>query len=102
VADLVRYRINKETLVKRAVETDLRLSMDAFGLWPMKTSSRRRAPGDGDGQRQDHEPVLVRVHTENVTCDMFGSLIDDTGFNYTQPWKKLPRQVRAWSLPATA
>jgi 3,4-dihydroxy 2-butanone 4-phosphate synthase/GTP cyclohydrolase II len=25
-------------------------------------------------------PVLVRVHTENVTCDMFGSTVDDTGF----------------------
>jgi len=50
--------------------------MDAFGLWPMKTFI------NGDvhlamvmGNVKTHEPVLVRVHTENVTCDMFGSLI---------------------------
>jgi len=32
------------------------------------------------GEVRTADPVLVRVHTENVTCDMFGSTIDDTGY----------------------
>jgi GTP cyclohydrolase II len=31
------------------------------------------------GDVRTDDPVMVRVHSENVTCDMFGSTIDDTG-----------------------
>jgi 3,4-dihydroxy 2-butanone 4-phosphate synthase/GTP cyclohydrolase II len=81
VADLVRYRISKETLVKRAVETDLPTVYGRFRAVAFENVI------NGDvhlamvmGNVRTDEPVLVRVHTENVTCDMFGSLIDDTGF----------------------
>jgi 3,4-dihydroxy 2-butanone 4-phosphate synthase/GTP cyclohydrolase II len=40
------------------------------------------------------EPVLVRVHTENVTCDMFGSLIDDTGFQLHTALEKIAAAER--------
>jgi 3,4-dihydroxy 2-butanone 4-phosphate synthase / GTP cyclohydrolase II len=81
VADLVRYRISKETLVKRAVETDLPTVYGSFKAIAFENVI------NGDvhlamvmGNVRTDEPILVRVHTENVTCDMFGSLIDDTGF----------------------
>ena len=35
------------------------------------------------------EPVLVRVHTENVTFAMFGSLIGDTGFQLHTSLEKI-------------
>jgi len=41
------------------------------------------------GNVATEEPVLVRVHTENVTCDMFGSLIDDTGFQLHTALEKI-------------
>src|SRR6266481_8624633 len=41
------------------------------------------------GNVRTDEPVLVRVHTENVTCDMFGSLIDDTGFQLHAALEKI-------------
>jgi 3,4-dihydroxy 2-butanone 4-phosphate synthase/GTP cyclohydrolase II len=41
------------------------------------------------GNVETEEPVLVRVHTENVTCDMFGSLIDDTGFQLHAALEKI-------------
>ena len=81
VADLVRYRINKETLVKRAVETDLPTVYGRFRAIAYENiinGDVHLAMVMGDVETED--PVLVRVHTENVTCDMFGSLIDDTGF----------------------
>ena len=81
VADLVRYRISKETLVKRAVETILPTVYGRFRAIAFENII------NGDvhlamimGEIRAEDAVLVRVHTENVTCDMFGSLMDDTGF----------------------
>jgi 3,4-dihydroxy 2-butanone 4-phosphate synthase/GTP cyclohydrolase II len=81
VADLVRYRISKEILVRRIVETDLPTIYGRFRA----VAYENVINGDVHlamvmGNVGTAEPVLVRVHTENVTCDMFGSLIDDTGF----------------------
>ncbi len=90
VADLVRYRISKETLVKRAVETDLPTVYGRFKAIAFENVI------NGDvhlamvmGDVRTDEPVLVRVHTENVTCDMFGSLIDDTGFQLHTALEKI-------------
>lgn len=90
VADLVRYRISKETLVKRAVETDLPTVYGRFKAVAFENVI------NGDvhlamvmGNVRTDEPVLVRVHTENVTCDMFGSLIDDTGFQLHTALEKI-------------
>ena len=82
VADLVRYRMRKEVMVRRAVESELptvygRFRAVAFENVINGDLHLAMVMGDvGAGS----EPVLVRVHTENVTCDMFGSLVDDTGF----------------------
>ena len=90
VADLVRYRISKETLVKRAVETDLPTVYGRFKAIAFENVI------NGDvhlamvmGNVRTEEPVLVRVHTENVTCDMFGSLIDDAGFQLHTALEKI-------------
>jgi GTP cyclohydrolase II len=54
------------------------------------------------GNVRTDDPVLVRVHTENVTCDMFGSLIDDTGFQLHTALEKIAARRAAWFLPAPA
>src|SRR5882724_3112168 len=90
VADLVRYRISKEMLVRRVVETDLPTVYGTFRAIAYENVI------NGDvhlamvmGQVKTDEAVLVRVHTENVTCDMFGSLIDDTGFQLHTALEKI-------------
>ena len=90
VADLVRYRISKETLVKRVVETDLPTVYGQFSAIAYENvinGDVHLAMVMGDVKTDD--PVLVRVHTENVTCDMFGSLIDDTGFQLHTALEKI-------------
>jgi 3,4-dihydroxy 2-butanone 4-phosphate synthase / GTP cyclohydrolase II len=80
VADLVRYRMRKEVLVRRAVETDLPTVYGRFRAVAFENvvnGDVHLAMVMGDVRTDD--PVPVRVHSENVTCDMFGSLIDDTG-----------------------
>ena len=95
VADLVRYRIRKEMLVRRVVETDLPTVYGRFKAIAYENII------NGDvhlamvmGEVKGDEPVLVRVHTENVTCDMFGSLIDDTGFQLHAALEKIAAEAR--------
>jgi 3,4-dihydroxy 2-butanone 4-phosphate synthase/GTP cyclohydrolase II len=90
VADLVRYRISKETLIRRVAETDLPTVYGRFRAIAFENVI------NGDvhlamvmGQVNASDAVLVRVHTENVTCDMFGSLIDDTGFQLHAALEKI-------------
>jgi 3,4-dihydroxy 2-butanone 4-phosphate synthase/GTP cyclohydrolase II len=90
VADLVRYRISKEKMIKRVVETDLPTVYGRFRA----VAYENVINGDVHlamvmGDVTTPEPVLVRVHTENVTCDMFGSLIDDTGFQLHTALEKI-------------
>jgi 3,4-dihydroxy 2-butanone 4-phosphate synthase/GTP cyclohydrolase II len=90
VADLVRYRISKETLVRRVAETDLPTVYGRFRA----VAYENIINGDVHlamvmGNVATPQPVLVRVHTENVTCDMFGSLIDDTGFQLHAALEKI-------------
>src|SRR5947207_3774094 len=95
VAELVRYRINKEKLVRRVVETDLPTVYGRFRA----VAYENVINGDVHlamvmGNVSTDEPVLVRVHTENVTCAMFGSLIDDTGFQLHTPIEKISAAAR--------
>jgi 3,4-dihydroxy 2-butanone 4-phosphate synthase / GTP cyclohydrolase II len=92
VADLVRYRISKETLVRRVVESDLPTVYGRFRAIAFENiinGDVHLAMVMGDLESAGDEPVLVRVHTENVTCDMFGSLIDDTGFQLHTALEKI-------------
>jgi 3,4-dihydroxy 2-butanone 4-phosphate synthase/GTP cyclohydrolase II len=92
VADLVRYRISKETLVRRVVETDLPTVHGLFRAIAYENvinGDVHLAMVMGAPETGEDEPVLVRVHTENVTCDMFGSLIDDTGYQLHSALEKI-------------
>src|SRR6266513_6174747 len=90
VADLVRYRMSKEVLVRRAIETDLPTVYGRFRAVAFENTV------NGDvhlamvlGDVHTDDPVLVRVHTENLTCDMFGSTIDDTGYQLRRALEKI-------------
>lgn len=74
VADLVRYRVQKELLVRRVVETDLPTEFGIFRTMLYENiinGETHLALVAGDVSRTT-EPVLVRVQTENVTFAMFG------------------------------
>ncbi|MBA3805302.1 MAG: 3,4-dihydroxy-2-butanone-4-phosphate synthase [Acidobacteria bacterium] len=90
VADLVRYRMRKEMLVRRAAETELPTVYGHFRAIAFENIINGEVHvamvmGDVKGD----EPVLVRVHTENVTFAMFGSLVGDTGFQLQTSLEKI-------------
>lgn len=79
VAELVRYRIHQETLVRRIVETDLPTEFGLFHtiLYENVINGETHVAltmGDVSGAT---EPVLVRVQTENVTFAMFGATLGE-------------------------
>jgi len=95
VADLVRYRMRMEMLVRRATETDLPTVYGRFRAVAFENvvnGEVHLAMVMGDVRTYD--PVLVRVHTENVTCDMFGSLIGDSGFQLHTALEKISAEGR--------
>jgi 3,4-dihydroxy 2-butanone 4-phosphate synthase / GTP cyclohydrolase II len=74
VADLVRYRMQKETLVRRVVETDLPTKYGKFRAVVYENivnGETHIALVLGEVSRTT-DAVLVRVQTENVTFAMFG------------------------------
>ncbi|HEV7376967.1 MAG TPA: 3,4-dihydroxy-2-butanone-4-phosphate synthase [Pyrinomonadaceae bacterium] len=91
VADLVRYRIRKETLVRRAAETEMQTVYGRFRAIAFENvinGEVHLAMVMGDVENAS-EPVLVRVHTENVTFAMFGSLVGGTGFQLHTSLEKI-------------
>ena len=90
VADLVRYRIRKETLVRRATETLMQTVYGRFRAIAFENvinGEVHLAMVMGDVTTP--EPVLVRVHTENVTFAMFGALTGGTGFQLHTSLEKI-------------
>ncbi len=80
VADLITHRLRHEKLVHRVAETKLPTSYGEF------TAIAYESDIDPDehlalvmGNISTEEPVLVRVHSECVTGDVFGSLRCDCG-----------------------
>lgn len=80
IADLIAYRRKSEILVERAAESELPTIHGHFkmvGFNNLLTGEHHVALVKGDVE--SGEPVLVRVHSECLTGDAFGSLRCDCG-----------------------
>lgn len=100
VADLVRYRIEKETMVKRIVETDLPTDFGVFRtiLYENVINGETHVVMlMGDVSRAT-DPVLVRVQTENITFAMFGSTLGEASPAIKASLKKIAEEGRGLVL----
>ena len=80
IKDLIEYRMQKEKLVRRAATTRLPTEYGQFEVIAYETTVDDRVPlamvmGDVGGDA----PVLMRVHSECLTGDVFGSQRCDCG-----------------------
>ncbi len=81
IADLIEYRMRTESFVKRAAETVIPTAFAG----EFKTIVYENAVDDFlhiamvKGEIDSNKPVLVRVHSECLTGDIFGSLRCDCG-----------------------
>jgi 3,4-dihydroxy 2-butanone 4-phosphate synthase/GTP cyclohydrolase II len=95
VNNLIRYRLQKDKLVERVAETALPLPMGDFRVLAY------RSVIDPDehvalvmGDITTPEPVLVRVHSQCVTGDVFGSLRCDCGAQLEESINRIAEEGR--------
>jgi len=95
VADLIAYRRRHEKLVHRVAETRLPTRYGEF------TAIAYKSDIDPDehlalvmGDISTEEPVLVRVHSECLTGDVFGSLRCDCGEQVTLAMQSIANEGR--------
>jgi 3,4-dihydroxy 2-butanone 4-phosphate synthase/GTP cyclohydrolase II len=81
IADLVRYRMQKELLVRRSAETLLpsQFGGDFLAIGYENDVDDLQHLALVKGEIDPEKPVLVRVHSECLTGDVFGSLRCDCG-----------------------
>lgn len=80
IKDLIAYRLQKETLIKKEVSVHLPTEWGDFTL----TAYTQITTGQEHlvihkGEWKEDEPVLVRVHSSCMTGDIFGSCRCDCG-----------------------
>ncbi len=98
IADLTRYRMARDRLVERVAETNLPTRAGFFRAIGYEEKLIRPTPlthvalvlGDVAGP----EPVLVRVHSECLTGDVFGSLRCDCGEQLEQAMCRVQAEGR--------
>jgi 3,4-dihydroxy 2-butanone 4-phosphate synthase/GTP cyclohydrolase II len=75
IADLVKYRLKKEKLVSREAEAFLPTRYGVFEIYGYRSLvDNTEHVALVMGEIREDEPVLVRVHSECLTGDIFGSL----------------------------
>ena len=80
ISDLISYRLKKEKLVEKVVSTELPTRFGDFKLFGYKdvlTGELHIALVLGAAKK--NKPMLVRVHSQCLTGDVFGSLRCDCG-----------------------
>jgi len=96
VAELVRWRMEKETLVQRVVETVLPTEYGEFRAICYRNvinEDVHLALVKGDIAASD-EPVLVRVQTENVTFSLFGVKVGEAATQMQSALRKIGEAPR--------
>jgi 3,4-dihydroxy 2-butanone 4-phosphate synthase/GTP cyclohydrolase II len=80
IEDLIKYRLEHETLIKREIAVQMPTHLGDFDLIAyrqLNTGQEHLALVKGSWERD--EPVLVRVHSSCLTGDVFGSCRCDCG-----------------------
>ena len=95
IADLIRYRRHREKLVRRVSEARIPTKFGDFTAYVFAS-----VLGDEEhvafvcGEVAGHENVLVRVHSECLTGDVFGSMRCDCGMQLDLALEQIARDGR--------
>ena len=90
IANLIEYRLQKESLIERQISVQLPTHVGDFDL----VAFRQKANGRDHlalvkGEWKEDEPVLARVHSSCMTGDIFGSCRCDCGEQLQKAMEKI-------------
>ncbi|MDD6857062.1 MAG: bifunctional 3,4-dihydroxy-2-butanone-4-phosphate synthase/GTP cyclohydrolase II [Lachnospiraceae bacterium] len=95
IADLIKYRLEKESLIERVAEAELPTKYGEFNI----IGFQNKLNGEHHialtmGDVSDGEPVLCRVHSECFTGDVLGSYRCDCGEQLDKALKMIAEEKR--------
>jgi 3,4-dihydroxy 2-butanone 4-phosphate synthase/GTP cyclohydrolase II len=80
IEDLIKYRLEKESLIERMVSVNMPTTYGEFNLVAFRhKESHEEHLALIKGTWKEDEPVMVRVHSSCMTGDIFGSCRCDCG-----------------------
>ncbi len=95
IADLITYRRQAEVYIRKASEAKMPTKYGDFKIVGYEnTLNGEHHVALVKGNVADGEPVLVRVHSECLTGDAFGSLRCDCGEQYAEAMKQIEKEGR--------
>ena len=102
ISDLIAYRRETETLIRRVATADIPTSHGEFKLYAYESTDTDGENVEADkthialtkGDIADASPILVRVHSQCLTGDVFGSLRCDCGEQLEIALKTIEKEGR--------
>jgi len=95
IADLIAYRKKKEILIERVSEASMPTKYSSFNIIGfVNTLNGEHHVALVKGNVTDGNPVLVRIHSECLTGDAFGSLRCDCGDQLHSAMRKIEEEGR--------
>ncbi|MCD5384053.1 bifunctional 3,4-dihydroxy-2-butanone-4-phosphate synthase/GTP cyclohydrolase II [candidate division WOR-3 bacterium] len=95
VKDLIKYRLKREKLINRVIETTLPTDFGEFALYVYETIiEKEHHLVLVKGKVKGEENVLVRVHSQCLTGDVFSSLRCDCGEQLKRALKMIEQEGR--------
>jgi 3,4-dihydroxy 2-butanone 4-phosphate synthase/GTP cyclohydrolase II len=93
IKDLIEYRLQRENLVHKIVETRLPTRFGDFKIHMYKSEvDSKEHIALVKGKINPNEPVLTRVHSECLTGDIFGSLKCDCRDQLAQSMRMIEKE----------
>ncbi|MGI8670122.1 MAG: 3,4-dihydroxy-2-butanone-4-phosphate synthase [Aridibacter sp.] len=96
VADLVRYRIQKESLIRKVIETDLPTDFGDFRaiIYENVINGETHVAFVLGDVSDATKTIPVRVQTENITFAMFGSRLGEAAKAINSSLKKIAKEEK--------
>lgn len=93
IKDLIKYRLTKDILVSRLVDAKLPSKFGNFNIHIYRSNvDRKEHIALVKGNIKTNKPVLVRVHSECMTGDIFGSLRCDCREQLTKSMQMIEKE----------
>lgn len=92
IEDLIRYRLQRESVIKQGEESTLPTRHGSFRIIPFRQKSNGlEHVALVKGEWEKDEPVLVRVHSSCLTGDVFESYRCDCGSQLHEAMERIDR-----------
>ena len=92
IEDLIRYRLQRESIIEQGVESTLPTRHGTFRIIPFRQKSNGlEHVALVKGEWEKDEPVLVRVHSSCLTGDVFESYRCDCGSQLHEAMERIDR-----------